>query len=310
MTALDNDPRTDSDDTPFFLNGNFAPVFDELTDVNLKVTGSIPPSLSGRYLRNGSNPKSGTAGHWFFGDGMVHGVRLDGGKAEWYRNRYVQTTKLEKGLEATDPAAMFDPTASAANTHVLAHAGRIWALEEGHLPYELSPELDTLGYDDFGGKLDDRLHRPPEAVPRDRRTALLRLLAAAAVPHVSRPRRERGARPLGSDRGPAGHDDARLHDHPRPRDLHGPAGGLQPREPGGSARVGRQLRRPHRHRAPHGHQRRHSLVRGRSLLRVPPLERLRRRRQGHLRCRPSRDRCGGVRWSRARRRSSIAGRST
>ena len=34
---------------------------------------------------------------------------------------------------------MMDPTASAANTHVLAHAGRIWALEEGHLPYELSP---------------------------------------------------------------------------------------------------------------------------------------------------------------------------
>jgi carotenoid cleavage dioxygenase-like enzyme len=51
---------------------------------------------------------------------MVHGMRLDGGKAEWYRNRFVQTTKLRKGLEATDPEAMFDPTASAANTHVLA----------------------------------------------------------------------------------------------------------------------------------------------------------------------------------------------
>ena len=74
---------------------------------------------------------------------------------------------------------MLDPTASAANTHVLAHAGRIWALEEGHFPYELSPELETLGCDDFGGAPDDRLHRPPQAVPGDRRAALLRLRRAS-----------------------------------------------------------------------------------------------------------------------------------
>ena len=151
--------------TPWFLEGNYAPVQTELTALDLKVTGVIPPSLSGRYLRNGSNPKSGTAGHWFFGDGMVHGVRLDGGRAEWYRNRYVQTTKLRTGLEATDPEAMFDPTASAANTHVLAHAGRIWALEEGHLPYELSPELETLGCDDFGGKLTTAFTAHPKLCP-------------------------------------------------------------------------------------------------------------------------------------------------
>ena len=86
---------------------------------------------------------------------------------------------------------MMDPTASAANTHVLAHAGRIWALEEGHLPYELTPELDTIGCDDFGGRLDDGVHGPPEAVPGDRRAALLRLRRAAAVPHVPRARRRR-----------------------------------------------------------------------------------------------------------------------
>ena len=151
----------------------------ELTVTDLKVTGAIPPSLSGRYLRNGSNPKSGTAGHWFFGDGMVHGVRLDGGKAEWYRNRFVQTTKLQKGLEATDPDAMFDPTASAANTHVLAHAGRIWALEEGHLPYELSPELDTIGPDDFGGKLTTAFTAHPKLCPE---TGELHFFGYSAMP--------------------------------------------------------------------------------------------------------------------------------
>jgi carotenoid cleavage dioxygenase-like enzyme len=48
---------------------------------------------------------------------------------------------------------------------VLAHAGRIWALEEGHLPYELSPELDTLGCDDFGGKLTTAFTAHPKLCP-------------------------------------------------------------------------------------------------------------------------------------------------
>ena len=100
MTDLE---ERQSESTPWFLQGNYAPVQDELTVTDLKVTGAIPPSLSGRYLRNGSNPKSGTAGHWFFGDGMVHGVRLDGGKAEWYRNRFVQTTKLDEGPRGHRP---------------------------------------------------------------------------------------------------------------------------------------------------------------------------------------------------------------
>ncbi|MEN9804202.1 MAG: hypothetical protein RIS41_1049, partial [Actinomycetota bacterium] len=102
---------------PWFLAGNYAPVFDEITDTNLRVTGTIPKALSGTYVRNGSNPKDGRAGHWFFGDGMVHGVRLEGGSATWYRNRYVRTPKWEKGLDAMDAECIFDPTASAANTH-------------------------------------------------------------------------------------------------------------------------------------------------------------------------------------------------
>ena len=150
---------------PWFLAGNDGPVSDELTVIDLPVTGSIPSSLSGRYLRNGPNPTSGASAHWFFGDGMVHGIRLDGGRAEWYRNRWVRTTKLERGLDAMDGDALFDPTASAANTHVLAHAGRIWALEEGHLPYELSPDLETVGCDDFGGRLTTAFTAHPKLCP-------------------------------------------------------------------------------------------------------------------------------------------------
>ena len=79
MADLDIDARTDTDHIPWFLAGNFGPVFDEVTDVNLRVTGSIPPSLAGRYLRTGSNPPSGVSSHWFAGDGMVHGSPHHGG---------------------------------------------------------------------------------------------------------------------------------------------------------------------------------------------------------------------------------------
>ena len=176
MTDLD---ERQSESTPWFLAGNYAPVQNELTEFDLPVTGAIPSSLSGRYLRNGSNPKSGTAGHWFFGDGMVHGLRLEGGKAAWYRNRYVQTTKFANDLGATDPETMMDPTASAANTHVLAHAGRIWALEEGHLPYELSPELETLGCDNFDGQLTTACTAHPQLCPE---TGELHFFGSSPVP--------------------------------------------------------------------------------------------------------------------------------
>ncbi len=83
-----------ADSLPFHLQGNFAPVQDEVTAFDLPVEGAIPPELRGLYLRNGANPKSGTSPHWFAGDGMVHGVRLEDGKASLYRNRWVRTRSL------------------------------------------------------------------------------------------------------------------------------------------------------------------------------------------------------------------------
>ena len=138
---------------------------------------------------------------------------------------------------------------------------------------------------------DDGVHGPPEAVPGDRRAALLRLRRAAAVPHVPRARRVGRARALGADHRARGDDDARLHDHPRPRGVHGPARRVRPRRGDarrGAAALGRRLRRPDRHRAPLRHRRRRALVRRRPVLRVPPDERLRRRLDGGLRRRSPR----------------------
>ena len=41
---------------PFWMTGNFAPVAEEVTSENLKITGEIPKELNGRYFRNGAKP--------------------------------------------------------------------------------------------------------------------------------------------------------------------------------------------------------------------------------------------------------------
>jgi carotenoid cleavage dioxygenase-like enzyme len=140
-----------------FLKGPFAPVSDEITASDLPVTGRVPAELSGRYLRNGPNPLEldDPGHHWFTGAGMVHGVRLRDGRAEWYRNRWVRSAEVAKALgEQWPEGPVHADDDFAANTHIIRHAGRTLAtVEAGALPYELSGELDTLGSCDFGGKL-------------------------------------------------------------------------------------------------------------------------------------------------------------
>ena len=154
------------DSTPMHLRGNGRPVTEERSLTDLAVIGSIPPELDGRYVRNGANPFTGTSIHPFFGDGMVHGVRLRDGRAEWYRNRYVQTPFIANpSLDIFDPVAAMDMRASKANTHVVGHAGRILALEEGHFPYVLDGDLATVGALDFGGLLAGSFTAHPKICP-------------------------------------------------------------------------------------------------------------------------------------------------
>lgn len=82
--------------TPF-LEGAFAPVTEELTAFELRVTGRVPRDLDARYLHNGPNAlglEDVRAHQWMLGDGMVHGVRLRGGRAEWYRDRRVRSSQV------------------------------------------------------------------------------------------------------------------------------------------------------------------------------------------------------------------------
>ncbi len=128
-----------------YLSGNFGPVPEEQTLTELKVTGQIPEELVGRFLRNGPNPVGEVdvaSHHWFIGDGMVHGVRLEDGRADWYRNRWVRSADIAKALgESPDGLPGGSP-----NTHVIGHGERTWAIvEAGSPPVELSYELDTIG---------------------------------------------------------------------------------------------------------------------------------------------------------------------
>jgi carotenoid cleavage dioxygenase len=152
-------------DLPFHLRGNFAPVHEEVTAFDLAVEGAIPPALRGLYVRNGPNPRKGSSPHWFAGDGMVHGVRLERGRAAWYRNRWVRTRALEEDARFVDEAGRVDRTIGVSNTHVIGHAGRILALVESSFPMQLGPELQTLGVWDFDGRLTTAMTAHPKRCP-------------------------------------------------------------------------------------------------------------------------------------------------
>jgi len=148
-----------SSSTNPFLAGNMAPVDVETTAVNLTITGTLPAELCGRYLRNGPNPVTQpdpATYHWFTGTGMVHGISLRDGRAEWYRNRWVRNDEVAATLGESAPPNPWpaDHMSFSANTNVIGFAGRTLALVEGGAPpVELDDELATVAISDLDGSL-------------------------------------------------------------------------------------------------------------------------------------------------------------
>src|SRR5437763_79741 len=176
MTSTSEQPlmvaRTAEQDEPNpYLLGVYAPVSEELDAEDLQVIGEIPADLNGVYLRNGPNPRFAPEGryHWFDGDGMIHAVHLENGKAR-YRNRWVRTKAFEAESEAgralwtgvmENPKgnpfgnAHGVPLKDNANTDLIFHRGRVlatWYMCGS--PYAVDPlSLETLGAEDFLGTL-------------------------------------------------------------------------------------------------------------------------------------------------------------
>lgn len=149
-----------------YLSDNFAPVHEEIEADDLRVLGELPLELAGMFVRVGPNPQFDPIGryHWFDGDGMLHGVRISGGKAS-YRNRYVRTAGFAAEREAgkalwtglLEPPRFDNPHGpfkNAANTALVWHDGRLLALWEGGDPHEIAvPGLETVGPYTYCGKL-------------------------------------------------------------------------------------------------------------------------------------------------------------
>lgn len=152
-----------------YLEGVHTPLAKELLLTELEVEGTIPPELDGTYARNGPNPlkpEHAASYHWFLGDAMVHGVRLQDGKALWYRNRWVRSTRVSEVLGEPPAPGPRHPRADNANTNIFEVGGRTFAIvEAGAHPVELGPELETIAHNPFDGTLRGPFSAHPHRDP-------------------------------------------------------------------------------------------------------------------------------------------------
>ena len=154
-------------DTPVFTGFNEPRRIQAEVD-DLVVTGDIPEALQGALYRVGPDPRLppllGDDVNWN-GDGLVTMWRFDRGHVD-FRSRYVHTEKYK--LERAARRALFgayrnpftdDPSVAGrdrttANTALYLHAGRLLAVKEDGLPYEIDPlTLETRGRHDFDGAM-------------------------------------------------------------------------------------------------------------------------------------------------------------
>lgn len=155
--------------TSHLLTGAYRPVDEEVTLHDLPVTGRLPQELDGRFLRIGPNARGAwdpAVDHSFAGDSMLHGLRLSGGRAQWYRNRWLRTDRITTALgELPTPGPRFGLSDNA-NAGLVQHAGRVLALGDGGvLPHRIGPELETVARVDFDGTLPDGFGAHPVTDP-------------------------------------------------------------------------------------------------------------------------------------------------
>ncbi|HMH27328.1 MAG TPA: carotenoid oxygenase family protein [Steroidobacteraceae bacterium] len=157
-----------------YFSGNQAPVRVELT-LEPKIRGKIPEGLSGALYRNGPNPQfdPGPNYHAFLGDGMIHAFWIGAGRAR-YANRYVRTPRwltehaagraLFGGLGLPSDPSVEKILSGGANTHIVYHAGKLMALQEGSNPFELDAKnLASRGWVETGGRFTAHPKMDPDS---------------------------------------------------------------------------------------------------------------------------------------------------
>jgi carotenoid cleavage dioxygenase-like enzyme len=165
--AARSTPSHGADDIAY-LSGNFAPMSSETTAFDLKTIGRIPDELQGRLMRIGPSPIGPVDRafyHWFTGTGLVHGVRLDGGRAQWYRSRFTMSADAAAAL-GKPPIPGPGAGLTAVNTNVTLIGERVVAIVEGgELPIELDYNLDSVARSNFGGTLQGGFTAHPKRDP-------------------------------------------------------------------------------------------------------------------------------------------------
>lgn len=154
-------------DTPAFT-GTMTPNRFEAEVRDLVVEGEIPAGMNGAFYRVQPDPQFPPLlgdDISFNGDGQVTMFHFHDGIVD-LKHRWVHTDKFK--LERAAGRALFgayrnplfdDPSVKGryrgtANTNVIGHAGRLYALKEDSPPVLMDPvSLDTVGYWDFDGRM-------------------------------------------------------------------------------------------------------------------------------------------------------------
>jgi carotenoid cleavage dioxygenase-like enzyme len=149
------------------MKGFFAPTRFEADVFDCEVIGKVPSDLNGAFVRLGGDwfypPKSPDDAP-FSNDGYISMFRFKNGIVD-YKGRWVKTPRFAADRAAhkqlfgmyrnpfTDDPSVRQLDRTVANTTPLAFAGKLFALKEDSLPYEINPNtLETIGPWDFHGK--------------------------------------------------------------------------------------------------------------------------------------------------------------
>ncbi|MEG0486787.1 MAG: carotenoid oxygenase family protein [Acinetobacter sp.] len=156
-------------ESSFYHKKLYQPV-EEQTVTTLQVSGTIPHHLNGLLLRIGSNPiytQRPSLFEWYLGDGMIHALQLQEGKATWFRSTMIATDQVQRLKQKPFIQGFRRGAHDVVNTNIFQHAGKLWAvIEAGAFPICLNDQLQAERYQLFNSDADLPFTAHPRKDPK------------------------------------------------------------------------------------------------------------------------------------------------